>query len=63
VASHTNSEKVRNGDETCQTLKRKLPKYASLAQENSLDSAKLDILRWLVKGAAMMCSCRKECNG
>jgi hypothetical protein len=33
-----------------------------LAQENEFGSAKLCTLPWLVKGAAALCTCTKECN-
>jgi hypothetical protein len=62
VGSHTNSElgKLEMVMKPCQTLKGKLPKYVGLAQANSFDTANVDILQWLVKGAAMMCTFRKE---
>jgi hypothetical protein len=37
-------------------------KYAGLAQENSFGSPKLHRLRWLVKDAAMLSTCKKERN-
>jgi hypothetical protein len=35
-------------------------KYGGLAQEYSFGSAQLHRLRWLVKDAAMLSTCRKE---
>ncbi len=38
------------------------PTYAGLAQKNGFGSAELCMLPWLVKGAAVLCTYRKECN-
>jgi hypothetical protein len=38
------------------------PTYAGLAQENGFGSAWLRSLPWLVKGSAVLCTCKKECN-
>jgi hypothetical protein len=43
-------------------LDEEKPKYAGLAQENALGSAKLHTFSWLVKGEVALCTCRKECN-
>jgi len=37
-------------------------KYGGLAQKIGFDSAQLQNLQCLVKGAAKLCTCRKECN-
>jgi hypothetical protein len=36
--------------------------YAGLAQANGFGSTVLCTLPWLVKGAAALCTSRKECN-
>jgi len=36
--------------------------YAGLTQENGFGSEQLHRLLWLVKGAAALCNCRKECS-
>jgi hypothetical protein len=41
---------------------KKNPMYVSLAQENGFGSAQLWTMPWLVKCAALLCTCRKECN-
>jgi hypothetical protein len=38
------------------------PTYASLGEENGFGFALMRTLPWLVKGAAALCTCRKECN-
>jgi hypothetical protein len=38
------------------------PTNAGLAQENGFGSAYLRRWPWLVKGSAVLCTCKKECN-
>jgi hypothetical protein len=37
-------------------------KHGGLVQENGFSLAKLESLRWLVKGAGTPCTCHIKCN-